>query len=173
VALAWQHEPVRVYLPLTHASLARLIATGQVGTGPLLGYAVTPSLREWYAEGDLEELEYVALTHAARASLRLLADEPSGSPRRLVLAADVADGRVHPDADADVAAVRIDGVVDLALVVSAHVDDPDAADDVLAGVRALDAAAAGNDDARFVVDSVDDHELQWFAAQEIASLLEK
>ena len=35
-------------------------------------FAVTPALRERYASGDLEELEYVAMTHAARASLRLL-----------------------------------------------------------------------------------------------------
>jgi hypothetical protein len=142
----------------------------------MIGYAVTPSLREWYAEGDLEELEYVALTHAARASLRLLADESSGTPRRVVLAVDVPENRARPEADTDVAAVLLDGEVEFAAVVSAHVDGPDdddAAADVQAAVQALAAADAGDDDARFVVDSVDDHELQWFAAQEIALLLQK
>jgi len=31
----------------------------------LVAHAVTPALREWYAEGDEEELEYVAFTRAA------------------------------------------------------------------------------------------------------------
>ena len=35
----------------------------------MTAYAVTPALREWYAEGDAEELEYAALQEAARASL--------------------------------------------------------------------------------------------------------
>jgi len=43
---------------------------------------VTPTLREWYAEGDAEELEYAALMAAARASLRLLAHASDAPPRR-------------------------------------------------------------------------------------------
>ena len=44
------------------------------------------------AIGDEEELEYVALTHAARASLRLLHSDPSAPHRRVVLAAEVNTG---------------------------------------------------------------------------------
>ena len=53
------------------------------------GFAVTPALREAYASGDAEELEYAAMTEAARASLRLLAADPAAPPRRVVLAAEM------------------------------------------------------------------------------------
>ena len=65
---------MRVYLPATLPALAELHKTGLIAPAPLTAYAVTPALREWYIEGDSEELEYAALTDAARASLRLLAD---------------------------------------------------------------------------------------------------
>src|ERR1035438_421630 len=61
-------DSMRVYLPATLPALADLLRTGEIGPVPLTGFAVTPALREWYASGDLEELEYVAMTHAARAS---------------------------------------------------------------------------------------------------------
>ena len=63
---------MRVFLPSTLPALAQALRVGQVGPGPVPGFAVTPSLREAYASGDEEELEYVALTEAARASLRRL-----------------------------------------------------------------------------------------------------
>src|SRR6516162_567117 len=72
---------MRVYLPATLSTLACLLRAGEIGPAPVRGFAVTPALREWYATGDLEELEYVAMTHAGRASLRLLAADP-GAPRR-------------------------------------------------------------------------------------------
>ena len=37
---------------------------------------------------------------------------------------------------------------------------------------ALAAAEAGDEDARFVVDGVEDHELAWYAAQELGVLVE-
>ncbi|MEV1204656.1 DUF6912 family protein, partial [Microbispora rosea] len=64
---------MRVYLPSTIPALARVVAAGELGPAPLTGFAVTPALIEWYASGDTEELEYVALTEAARGSLRMLA----------------------------------------------------------------------------------------------------
>ena len=80
---------VRVYVPATVPMLATLRADGQLGTGPLVAHAVTPSLREWYAEGDQEELEYVAFTRAAQDALRLLRHDPSAPRRRVVVSADV------------------------------------------------------------------------------------
>jgi hypothetical protein len=56
--------------------------------------------------------------------------------------------------------------------VSAHVDDADAADDVRRAVAALTGADAGDEDAQFLVDGVEDHELGWYAAQEIGPLVE-
>jgi hypothetical protein len=44
--------------------------------------------------------------------------------------------------------------------------------DVSAAADALGAADMGDDDARFVVDGAEDHELLWFATQEIDTLLE-
>jgi hypothetical protein len=161
---------VRVYLPTTMGGLRTALADGSLDAPT--GYAVTPALREWYVEGDLEELEYAATSAAARASLRLVGD---GVPRRVVLAAELPDGRVHPTGTPggeDRATVRVDGPVDLALVESALVDHPGAADDVRAAVAALPGADAGDDDATFVVDGVEDHELGWYAAQELAVLVE-
>ena len=137
-----------------------------------IAHAVTPALREWYVEGDAEELEYAALTNAARASLHQLAADPAAPPRRVVLAADVADAAARPAPDVERAAVRLAGPVALRDVVSAHVDDADAADDVRRALAALPAADAGDEDAQFLVDGVEDHELGWFAAQEIGPLVE-
>ena len=67
---------MRVYVPLTLPGLAEAYRTGELGAGPLVAYAVTPALREWYVSDDIEELEYAALNRAALASLRLLAADP-------------------------------------------------------------------------------------------------
>src|SRR3989442_12090545 len=85
---------MRVYLPGTLPALATVLGRADVGEPPLRGFAVTPALREWYASGDLEELEYVAMAQAARESLRLLADDPQAPRRRVVLAADVPDEQI-------------------------------------------------------------------------------
>src|SRR5215475_10418308 len=84
---------VRVYLPSTLPAMAGLLRAGEVHP-PVRGFAVTPALREWYSSGDEEELEYVAMTHAARASLRLLHGDPSAPGRRVVLAAEVPEEHV-------------------------------------------------------------------------------
>jgi hypothetical protein len=161
---------MRVYMATTLTGLANLLADGSVEVP--IAHAVTPALREWYVEGDAEELEYAALTNAARASLHQLAADPAAPPRRVVLAADVADEAARPAPDLERAAVRLAGPVALRDVVSAHVDDADAADDVRRALAALPAAYAGDEDAQFLVDGVEDHELGWYAAQEIGPLVE-
>src|SRR3954465_3713484 len=83
-------ELVRIYVPATVPMLAALRASGQLANGPTEAHAVTPALREWYAEGDEEELEYVAFTRAAQAALQLLRHDPSAPRRRVVVSADVA-----------------------------------------------------------------------------------
>jgi hypothetical protein len=163
---------MRIYLPATLPLLAAALEAGQFDLD--VAYAVTPALREWYVEGDIEELEYAAAAAAARASLYLLADPSVGEPsaRRVVVAADVPDAAVRPAVDVGRAAVRPAAPVPLSQVVSALVDDASASDDVRRALVALPAADAGDDDARFVVESVEDHELAWFAAQEIGVLVE-
>jgi hypothetical protein len=159
---------VRVYLPTTRSGLRAALAAGQIDAP--LGYAVTPALREWYVEGDLEELEYAASTAAARASLRLLAGGDDDW-RRVVLAVELPDAGARPAPDVHRAAVRLAGVVPWRVVESALVDDGAAANDVRRGADALPAADAGDDDAAFLVDAVEDHELGWYALQELADLL--
>jgi hypothetical protein len=61
--------------------------------------------------------------------------------------------------------------VPLAWVASIHVDDPSAADEVALAVVLLGAADSGDEDAAFAVDGIDDHELLWFATQELPDLL--
>ncbi|GAA0404261.1 hypothetical protein GCM10009530_65420 [Microbispora corallina] len=167
---------MRVYLPCTLPGLARVVASGELGPAPLTGYAVTPALIEWYVSGDTEELEYVALTEAARASLRMLAadraDGVKAAARRVVIAAEVPDGTVKVGTDLEERArVRVQEAVPLALLASVHVDDEDAVDDVEAAIEALPAADEGDDDAQFTVDGAEDHELMWYATQEISDLL--
>ncbi|KUO18449.1 DUF6912 family protein [Streptomyces dysideae] len=167
---------MRVYVPLTLPGLAEAYKTGELGAGPLVAYAVTPALREWYVSDDIEELEYAALNRAALASLRQLAADPAAARRRVVVAVDVPDkaAAADPDRGLDPAAlgeVRIaDGVV-LAEAASVHVDAGDAEADVAAAAEALAAADAGDDDAQFVVDGAEDHELLWYATQEIPNLV--
>ena len=169
---------MRVYIPTTLPRLAEAHKTGELGSGPgpLDAFAVTPGLREWYVSDDIEELEYAALTRAAGASLRMLAGDPDAPRRRVVVAVDVPDPLVSFDPGfgldpATLGTVRLAGPVRLAKAAAVHADADDARDDVTAAAAALGAADAGDDDARFTVDGAEDHELLWYATQEIPNLV--
>ncbi|MFJ3336597.1 DUF6912 family protein [Streptomyces sp. NPDC086766] len=167
---------MRVYVPLTLPGLAEAYKTGELAAGPFVAYAVTPALREWYLSDDIEELEYAALSRSALASLRLLAADPDAPRRRVVVAVDVPDGAAaaDPDRGLDPAAlgeVRVAGTMPLAKAAAVHVDADDAETDVAAAAEALQAADGGDDDAQFVVDGAEDHELLWYATQEIPNLV--
>ncbi|MET7685448.1 hypothetical protein [Streptomyces sp. NPDC005423] len=167
---------MRVYVPLTLPGLAEAYRTGELGAGGFVAYAVTPALREWYLSEDIEELEYAALNRAAFASLRLLAAEPDAVRRRVVVAVDVPDGtaQADPERGLDPAAlgeVRVTGTASLARAAAVHVDLADAQRDVAAAAEALAAADRGDDDAQSVVDDAEDHELLWYATQEIPNLV--
>ncbi|MCO6005949.1 hypothetical protein NE236_13230 [Actinoallomurus purpureus] len=166
---------MRVYLPSTLDGLARILRDRELGPVPLTAYAVTPALREWYASADLEELEYAAMSDAAKASLRLLADDPEAPSRRVVIVAEVPDESVTyavgdlVDAE-DRAVVRVSEKIPLSRVVSGHIDDAEAEPDVRAARAAIHAADAGDDDARFAVDGAAGHDLMWYATQELRHL---
>ncbi|MET9109788.1 DUF6912 family protein [Streptomyces zhihengii] len=167
---------MRVYVPLTLPGLAAAHQAGELGPGPLTAYAVTPGLREWYVSDDIEELEYAALSRAAAASLRLLAGAVGAPRRRVVVAVDVPDrdAVADPGQPLDASAlgeVRIAGAVPLTRAAAVHADADDAVEDVSAAVDALGAADHGDDDAQFVVDGAEDHELLWFGVQEIPALV--
>lgn len=168
---------MRVYVPLTLPALAEAHRSGELGEGAVDAYAVTPGLREWYVSDDLEELEYAALSRAAQASLRLLAVDPAAPRLRVVVALEVPDraASADPDRSLDPSAlgeVRVEGPLPTGKVAAVHVDADDARKDVGAAADALGAADMGDDDAGFVVDGALDHELLWFATQEIPTLLE-
>ncbi len=168
---------MRVYLPATTSVLRTLVDEGAL-PGPHTVFAVTPQLREFYelsdADADTEELEYAALLAAARASLRLIDVDPAAARRRVVIAADVPDSAVSPldDPDTDRGAARTEADIRVRDVASAHIDGADAEDDVRAAVNVVLEADLGSEDAQFVVDQAEGHELAWYATQEIGPALE-
>lgn len=163
---------MRVYIPATLTMLQQLVADGLLHARSGTAFAVTPTLRESYAEGDDDELAEVALREAALASLRLLAGagESELPPRRAVLVVDVAEATARPDLDD--AVVRLAGPVPLADVVAVYVDNAAAETDVLAAVELVDEADLGDEDAELAVGDAQDHDLAWYAPQELPFLLE-
>lgn len=152
--------------------LQQLVADQLLHARSGTAFAVTPTLREAYAKGDDEELAEVALRDAALASLRLLAGEGSSTmpPRRAVVVADVGD--LTPRPDLDDAVVRLSAPIALADVIAVYVDNADAEAAVLAAIEVVDEADLGDEDAEFVVGDAQDHDLAWYASQELPFLLE-
>ncbi|MGI5352752.1 DUF6912 family protein [Streptomyces sp. CA-250714] len=173
---------MRVYVPLTLPALSEAHGAGELGPAPVEAYAVTPGLRAWWGAEDEEDLEYAALRQAAGASLRLLAEQHEAARRRVVVVAEAADAAVAgadegdeagngADGDEGVGRVRLTAAVPLTKAAAVHLDAEEAVDDVTAAVGALSAALRGDEKAQQVVDRADDHELLWFATQEIPALV--
>src|SRR5690606_6243576 len=141
---------MRVYLPATVADL-----TAEDGIAARWAHAVTPALRAAMPDEDDEGLEMTATMAAADDSVRRLAAEPA-APRRVVLAADVADSLTEvpqePGVDRLPTAIRITDDVPWHDVVALLVDEPGAEDDVRA-------AAAGDDEA---FERSADRDLLWY-----------
>ncbi|MGW0047643.1 DUF6912 family protein [Nocardia cyriacigeorgica] len=172
--------------------LRELVEQRELRAVSATAFAVTPALREAYASGDDEELAEVAMGEAARAALRLIAaerdavtealdagDEPDAAPaalpdapvyRRAVIAADVTGAKLRPDLDD--AVVRLSGPITYNQIASVHVDLADAEPAVAKAVDVIDAADLGDPDAEFVLGDAEDHQLAWYAAQELPFLLE-
>lgn len=169
----------RVYVPTTLLGLARAQKQGTLDDAEeaetpvgrqLPAHAVTGAVREWYLEGNLEELEYSALIDAAESSLRLLALQPEAPRRRVVVAIDVPESLVAPGGEHR-SSVRIAGPVALSRVVSVHVDEVDSEPTIVAAVDALAAAADGDDEARFQLDEAEACDLLWYDISEIDDLI--
>jgi hypothetical protein len=163
-------DVIRVYLPATLPQLVLLREHGELR--PVAAHAVTPSLREWYAEGDEDELEYVAFTRAAQAALRLLRHDPGAPRRRVVVSVDVsARGLAAADQELGSSTVRLAAPVPLRAVAAIHVDAPEAEEDVAAAADAVEEAVAGDPDAQFTVDGAEDHELAWYDVTELDQIV--
>ena len=174
---------MRVYVPATLAMLQQLVAEGSLRPVNGTAFAVTPTLREAYSDGDDEQLADIALRDAALASLRLIGADSGetggagseGLPaRRAVLEADVQEDvagiTLRPDLDD--AVVRLAGEISLERVIAAYVDNPAAESAVLAAVEVIDAADLGDEDAELTVGDAQDHDLAWYAPQELQFLLD-
>lgn len=133
----------RVYVPVTRAHLADLLAVGKL-TGPRSAHVVTPLLRAAWPAVDEEELEYAALGAAAQESWTMRG--PGDPARRHVIAADVPLEDSGPGATGEVATQVVIADVSLPNVAAVHVDLQD------------------------VTDLEDD--LAWFAPQELGNLLQ-
>jgi hypothetical protein len=168
---------MRVYIPSTLRRLDDACHAGEFGPPPLTAYAVTPALREWYAEGDDEELEYAAMAQAARASVGLLSADPGTPRRRVVVACEV--GAVPPaggSVELGDARLELNVVVPWSAVAAVHMDAAGAAAVVGKAADLWDAAHSdtvnrGDDDAVFALDSCEGEDLMWYATQEIPDLL--
>lgn len=169
-------DTIRVYLPATLPGLTSLRDRGELGPAstaghPLEAHAVTAALREWYAEGDEEELEYVAFTRAAQAALRLLRHDSAAPRRRVVISVDLPSAHLTPEQELGSSAVVLTAPVPLGSVAAIHVDDPGAGTDVAAAAVVIEEALAGDPDAQFTVDAAEDHELAWYDVSELGELL--
>ncbi|CPZ11781.1 Uncharacterised protein [Mycobacteroides abscessus] len=165
--------PMQVYIPVTLSMLRGLVADGELWPVNGTAFAVTPALREAYSAGDEDELSEVAMREAALASLRLLANEDGddGLPaRRAVLVADAEEAKLRPDLDD--AVVRLPGAVPMSAVVAAHIDLAQAEPDVVRAAGVIDAADLGDEYAELVVGDAQDHDLAWYATQELPFLLD-
>ncbi|MDR7279147.1 DUF6912 family protein [Catenuloplanes atrovinosus] len=164
-------QNVRVYVPATLPLLAALREKGELGAPGDPVHAVTPRLREWYAEGDEEELEYVAFTRAAQSALVLLHRDPDAPRRRVVVSADLpASALTRGDDQLGSSIMTLARPLPLGAVAAVHVDSAAAAPDVAAAADAVPGALDGDEDAQFTVDGAEDHELEWYDATELDQL---
>jgi hypothetical protein len=155
---------VRVYVPTTLAGLRDVVRSEGVGPAPFLAHAVTDAVRGELADAGEEDWEYAASSAAALASVGLIGEgEPA---RRVVLAVDVPGvRRVEVE---DPTTVEVDTVVPFRWFAAVLADSADAEDTVAAARRA---EAAGSPKAPELLERCLDHELGWWATQEISELL--
>ncbi len=161
---------MRIYLPSTLEALREAVRSGLVEPVGGIVFAVTDDLRQEYPAADDEELEFLAITDAGMACLRLLAAGPPDGPfMRVVLAGDVAE--IRPTPELDRAAASVKGPVPWHQIVSVHLDGAEAAETVRQAAAVIDRADLGDDDAEFVVGSAEDVALAWYAPGEVSYLL--
>lgn len=147
-----------IFLPSTVPALAAFLDEGRSADAPLTAFAADPG-----PGSDSEEAEYEAMYAAAEESLRMLAADPKAPRRRVVLAAEMPDHIIEQQTrQADgVVRVSVQGTVPYKKLRSAHVDDEGVAADIADAVRDPTSDAA------------EDHELMWFAVQELRHLVEE
>jgi hypothetical protein len=166
---------MRLYVPATldeldAAAVTATAATWTVPSGP--AHAVTPALASTLPDEDDEGLEWHAFLAAAHDSLVRVAGAAGGAvPLRVVVTVELpADAvLVAPDPDdAPGSQVRVTRNVRGTPVIAVHVDEPEAAADVVEVLRAIDDDAEPDLDA--ALQRVTDRDLLWYDPTELAQI---
>lgn len=161
---------MRVYLPATTATLRTGLEQGDFGQS-MTAFAVTPGIREWYVDEDIDELEYAASGQAVRASLRMVDADPTALRRRVVLSFDVDDAAVEVRDEVDRGVVRVAKGLSVDALAAVHLDDGDAEATIARAASVVLEADLGSASAQDVVDDAEGFELSWYAPQELSALL--
>lgn len=166
---------MRVYIPATFDMLRTLAEDQQMPVRSGVGFALTPSVREYYTGGDEEELAYTAFLDAARASLRLLSigDEQRFPHRRVVISADIDDSAVTLSPQDGESVVRLSpSVVTTKALAAIHVDDEDAEETTKAAMEVIDEADLGSEEAELALGDCEDNLMSWYGSQELPFLVD-
>jgi hypothetical protein len=86
------------------------------------------------------------------------------------LVAEVDGATIRPDLDD--AVVRLAGPIGMSDVIAAYLDNAAAEPAVKAAIEVVDLADFGDEDAELTVGDAQDHDLAWYATQELPFLLE-
>lgn len=161
---------MRVYIPASFDMLESLVSDGLLHARGGWGFAVTPALREFFVEGDEEELADVAFDEAARTSLRLLSGyEGRFAHRRVVVAVDV---EAVPAEDMGDSVVKLAGPFSVDDVASVHVDVEGTEPLTKAAVEVVDKADLGDEDAELTVGDCLEVPLAWYDVAELGMLVD-
>lgn len=166
---------MRVYIPATFDMLRTFAEEQQMPVRSGVAFGLTPAVREYYLEGDEEELAYTAFLDAARASLRLLGigDESRFPHRRVVISADIDDAAITCTPDDGESVVKLSpAVVTVGQLASIHVDDEDAEAATKAAIDAVDAADLGDEAAEITLGDCEDNLMSWYDSKELHVLVD-
>lgn len=165
---------MRVYIPATFDMLTQLRNDQELPVRSGYGFALTPALREFFTEGDDEEIAEFAFDDASRASLRLLATgEVERYPhRRVVLSVDVDDKAVTFEPDLGESVVSLSPArITLDQLAAIHVDVESSEKATEAAIAVVDAADLGDEDAELTVGDCLDNFLAWYDPSELELLV--
>ncbi len=166
---------MRVYLPATFGMLRELAETSQLHARSGYGFALTPALKEFYLEGDDEEIAEFAFDDAARASLRLLAigDETTFPHRRVVISVDVPDTNITLEPQNGESVVKLDpALITFDQVAAIHIDVETSEAATKAAIEVIDEADLGDEGAELTVGDALDNFLAWYDPSELDVLVQ-
>jgi hypothetical protein len=150
---------MRMFIPLSPAHIQELVANGQL-TEPLEGVIPNEAFAQWIESENPEDMEFAALSRAGDLAL-LLAE----TNQRIVAVVDVdVDGLEISDEPAGTAFLAN---VSSSQIASLHVDDA-LNKAVIADARK--ALASDDDSGEAELTAVDDCDLLWFDALELADV---